>query len=86
MNPLWWEEATATWAQYGYYPSHTTYYLDIQGEGERWLRHAYSGWNSMSTAEMYAAMSLAEYLTQKHGDAAVFSVFQNLGVELGECG
>ncbi len=84
MNPLWWEEATAIWAQYSLYPDHTTYYLDIQGEGERWLRRPYSEWNSMSTAEMYAAMSLAEYLTQNYGMNAVFNTFNQMRVDWGE--
>ncbi len=28
LNPLWWEEATAIWAQYEVYPSHTGYYTN----------------------------------------------------------
>ena len=83
MNPLWWEEATAIWAQYNLYPSHTTYLNDFQGEGERWLRNPYDAWNGMSTAEMYAAMSLAEYLFQNYGDSAIFNTFQSMGIELG---
>ena len=81
MNPTWWEEATATWAQYSVYPAHTTYYTDIQGEGERWLRRPYSQWNYLSSAEMYAAMALAEYLTQQYGMNAVFGTFHQMSVD-----
>ena len=40
MNPVWYEEATAIWAQYEVYPSHTGYYTrDIKPAwGEEWLR------------------------------------------------
>ena len=80
LNPTWWEEATAIWAQYHLYPSHSTYYYDIVGVGECWLRNGYSQWNSMGTAEMYAAMSLAEYLNQNYGATAVFKTFQEMGL------
>ena len=50
LNPLWWEEATAIWAQYEVYPSHTGYYTnDIYGSGEEWLRNGYANWNGMAT-------------------------------------
>ncbi len=68
---MWWEEATAIWAQYEIYPSHTGYYTkDIHPSyGEEWLRNGYANWNSMEPEEMNAAMALAVYLQSKRSTA-----------------
>ncbi len=76
LNPLWWEEATAIWAQYEVYPAHTGYYTnDIYGSGEEWLRNGYANWNGMAPEEMNAAMSLAVYLQKNYGATAVLETF-----------
>ena len=84
LNPLWWEEATAIWAQYEVYPSHTGYYTkDIHpAYGEEWLRKGYANWNSMEPEEMNAAMALAVYLKQNYGDSAVLETFWNMSDDL----
>ena len=73
MNPLWWEEATAIWAQYEVYPSHTGYYTkDIHPSwGEEWLRNGYANWNYMEPEEMNGAMALAVYLQSKKATAVL---------------
>jgi hypothetical protein len=83
MNPTWWEEATAVWAQYDVYPAHRGYYDgDIHPAfGENFMRTGFDSWNSMSAEQMYAAMSLAEYLTQNYGSNAVLLTFINMSVD-----
>ncbi len=73
LNPLWWEEATAIWAQYEVYPSHTGYYTkDIHPSwGEEWLRNGYANWNNMEPEEMNGAMALAVYLQSKKATAVL---------------
>ncbi len=84
MNPVWYEEATAIWAQYEVYPSHLGYYTkDIHPSwGEEWLRTGYADWNSMEPEEMNGAMALAEYLKQNYGSKAVFQTFWAMTVDM----
>ncbi len=83
MNPTWWEEATAVWAQYEVYPAHMGYYnTDIHPVfAENFMRVGFDSWNGMSPEQMYAAMSLAEYLTQNYGSNAVLLTFINMSVD-----
>ena len=80
MNPVWWEEATAIWAQYEVYPSHTGYYItDIRaGDGENFLRTPYDQWGGLGVEQMNAIMSMAVYLQSKYGNTAVLQTFINL--------
>jgi len=80
MNPVWWEEATAIWAQYVVYPSHDGYYVtDIRaGDGENFLRTPYDNWGSLGVEQMNAIMSMAVYLQSKYGSDAVLMSFVNL--------
>ena len=85
MNPVWWEEATAIWAQYEMYPSHDGYYVtDIRaGDGESFLRTPVGSWGSLPVEKMNAIMAMAVYLQQKYGQSAVLMSFINLQADWG---
>ena len=84
LNPLWWEEATAIWAQSEVYPAHNGYYTnDIYGSGEGVaLVTATPIGITWQLKKCNAAMSLAVYLQQNYGATAVLETFWNMSDDL----
>ncbi len=78
QNPVWFEEATATWAQYVVYPSHQGYFPDALA-GMDFPNIPFSQWDTLDYQQQYAAMSLAVYLEKEAGQEAVLRVMNNLG-------
>jgi hypothetical protein len=77
QNPVWFEEATATWAQYVVYDTHTGFFADALA-GIDFPNHPISQYGNLSYQEQYAAMALAVYLEKEHA-GAVLDVLRALG-------
>lgn len=76
-TPSWWLEATATWAQWVIYPSHSGLWSSIYDRLD-FPKTQFHSWGGLDEYRWYAAMALPAFLEHRYGSGTVRKVFENL--------